>query len=66
VLDQLDDVAVDQAMVAAVEVRLGHEVGDAVPRGVIEQQAAEHRLLRLHRVRRQFDQIDLAVLQAGS
>jgi hypothetical protein len=64
-LDQLDDVVIDQPMVAAVEIGLGEQIGDAIPGRVVEQQAAEHGLLRLHRVGRHLDQIDLAVLQAG-
>ena len=59
----LRDVAVDQPVVGAVEIRLRDEVGDAVPRRVLQQQPAQHRLLRLDRVRRKLDQLDLVVLQ---
>ena len=40
------------AMVAPVETRAREQVGDPVPRAVVEQHAAEHSLLGLHRVRR--------------
>jgi hypothetical protein len=61
VLDQLGDAAVDQTMVVAVEIRLDDQVGNLVPRAVFQQQPAQQRLLRLHRVRRQLDRLHLRV-----
>ena len=55
-----------QAMVGAVEVGLGDDVADAVPGRVAQQQAAEHRLLRLHGVRRQAQGLDLGVTGGGA
>ena len=52
-LAERDDVPVDDAVRVAVEVVLGQHVADAVGRLVVEQQAAQDRLLRLERVRRQ-------------
>ena len=43
----------DVLMVLPIEIVGADQVGDAIPRGVVEQQSAEHRLLRLDRVRRQ-------------
>ena len=50
-LDQLADVAEDAAMVVAVEIGLAHHVADAVPGGIVEQQAADQRLLGLDGMR---------------
>jgi hypothetical protein len=52
----------DEAMVGAVEIRGGHEVGHAIPRRVVQQQAAQHRLLGLDRLRRQARGFELRVL----
>jgi hypothetical protein len=51
-LDEARDVPPDAPVVVAVEVLARHQVGDAVEGLVVEQQCAEQRLLRLHRVRR--------------
>ena len=51
-LHQLADVAVDAPMVVAVEIAFRENVGDALPGLVVEQQTAQHRLLRLDRMRR--------------
>ena len=61
--DQLGDMAIDQPMVGAVEIRLGDQIRDPIPRRILQQQSAQHRLLRLDRVRRKLDQLDLIVLQ---
>ena len=60
-LDQARDVAPDAAVVVAVEVLAGDQVGDLVERLVVEQQRAEQRLLRLHRVRRQPEGYELRI-----
>jgi hypothetical protein len=41
----------DQAMVVAIEVMQGYDVGDLVPCGVVQHQAAEHGLFGFDRVR---------------
>jgi hypothetical protein len=46
------DVPPDPAVVVVVEVLGREQVGDALEGLVVEQQRAEHRLLRLGRVRR--------------
>jgi hypothetical protein len=50
---QLAHRAENRAMVAAVEILLDQHVGDAVQRFRRQHQATKHRLLRLHRLRRQ-------------
>ncbi|MNI52311.1 hypothetical protein D3C73_1070780 [compost metagenome] len=45
--DQTGDVVPDQPVVVAVEVLFDQHVGNTVPRGVVQQQTAQHRLLRL-------------------
>ncbi|MCL5059584.1 MAG: hypothetical protein M1449_03125 [Candidatus Thermoplasmatota archaeon] len=40
-------------MILAVEIAFRHHVADAIPRAVVQQQAAQHRLLGFQRVRRQ-------------
>ncbi len=61
VLDEHRDMAVDQAMVGAIEIVGGQEIGDLFPRAVVEQQAAQHGLLRLDRIWRQLQRIDLRI-----
>jgi predicted aspartyl protease len=58
-------VAEDAAVVVAVEIRLGDLVGDAVPGAVVEQQAAEQRLLGLDRMRRQLERRQLRIAALG-
>ncbi len=55
------DDAVDQTVLVAVEVVVGEHVADTVPRAVVEQQAAEHALLGLDRVRRDAQARDFVV-----
>ena len=50
-----------QSVLEAIEVRLGQQVADPIPRAVVEQQAAEHALLGLDRVRRHAQSRDLVV-----
>ncbi len=63
VLDQPADVLEDGAVVGAVEIALGDDVRDPVPRGVVEQQPAEHGLLGLDRLGRHARGFDLGILQ---
>jgi hypothetical protein len=51
----------DHAVLEAVEVRFGQQVADPVPCAVVEQEAAEHALLGLDRVRRHAQPGDLVV-----
>ena len=44
--------APDAAVIVAIEVFAGDQIGDAVERLVVDQQRAEQRLLRLDRMRR--------------
>jgi hypothetical protein len=55
-------VAEDAAVVVAVEVLRGDQVGDLVEGVVIEQQAAQQRLLRLDRMRRHAQREQLRVV----
>ena len=66
IADQLGDVPVDEPMIGAVEIRFADHVGNLVPGRIVEQQPAEHRLLCLHRMRRQFDELDLSVGDADA
>src|SRR5690606_31989412 len=50
-VDELGDRAEDQAVIGAVEMLRGDDVRDLIPRALVEQQAAEQRLLGLDRVR---------------
>ena len=52
-LDERGDGREDQAMVGAIEIVGGDDVGDLVPGALIEHEAAEQRLLGFDRVRRQ-------------
>src|SRR5690606_34933484 len=67
-LGQLADRAVDQLVVAAVEVAVDQLVRDAVVRLGRQHQAAEHRLFGLHRLWRHAQLLDavLAALECGS
>ncbi|MNS60687.1 hypothetical protein D3C72_936950 [compost metagenome] len=49
--DQARNALEDEAVIEAVEVRFGEEVGNTVPGGIIQQQTAEYRLLGLDGVR---------------
>ena len=60
-LDQARDVAEDAAVVVAIEVLRADHVGDAVEGLVVEEQAAEQRLLRLHRMRRDLQRQELRI-----
>ena len=60
-VDQLGDVAIDATVVVAIKVRLVHQVGDALPGLVVEQDATDQRLLGLQRMRRQLDLGELRV-----
>ncbi len=59
------DGAEDQAMVMAVEVTIGHGVGDALPGVVVEHQATQHRLFGFDRVRRHLEGSGLQVVLLG-
>ena len=62
VAEQPDDVRIDQPVRLAVEIGLAERIADAVGSFVVEQQAAQHRLLRLDRVRRQLQRFDFAIV----
>ena len=59
---ELADVLEDRAVVGAVEIGLGDEIGDPVPRRVVEQQSAENGLLGFDRLGRNSRGFDLGVL----
>jgi hypothetical protein len=59
--DQLADMLEDDSVVVTVEVALREEVGDAVPCRIVEQQAAQHRLLGFDRMRRDFQRLELGI-----
>src|SRR5205085_40105 len=61
VLHHLDDVAPDATVVVPVEVFAGDEVADLVEGLAIQEQRAEQRLLRLYRVRRDFECYELRI-----
>ena len=61
-LDELPDVLEDEPVIGPVEIVLAEQVGDLVPRGVVEEQPAQHGLLGLERLRRDPRRLDLAVL----
>ena len=63
-VDQLDDVLKDDAMVVAVEIFLPDEVGNTIPRRVVQQQAPKHGLLCLDRVRGHAERIELWISMA--
>ena len=52
VFDQLGNMPIDAAMIVAVKIFIADDIADTIPRLVIQQQAAEYRLLRLDRMRR--------------
>jgi len=60
-----ENVVVDDAMRVVVEVFAGDDVADPVGGFVVEQQAPEHRLLGLERVRRQLQRGDLRIVGHG-
>jgi hypothetical protein len=47
----LRNLPVDALVLVAIEVAFGHQVGDLVESGIVEQQATKNRLLGLYRVR---------------
>jgi hypothetical protein len=66
-VDERRDDAVDQPVLEAIEVVLDEQVADAVPRAVVEQEAAEDALLGLCRMRRHAQARDVVVAaQIGS
>ncbi len=60
-LDELRDVPEDAPVIVAVEIVDGDRIADAIPRAVVEEQPAEHRLLGLDRVRRDLQADELTV-----
>ena len=54
--------AVDDAMRIAVKIFGRRNIADAIGGIVVEQKSAQHRLLRLQRVRRQLERIDLRIV----
>ena len=62
VLDELADVLEDQAVIGAIKILPGEQIGDLVPRGIVEQQPPEHRLLGFDRLRRDSRGFELGVL----
>ena len=63
--DQLADRPIDRPVLVAVEVTGSKQIGGAVPGQVIEQQAAQHALLGLGRVRRHAQARNFVVARAG-
>ena len=63
VADQAQDRAEYRTVCVAVEILAAQEVGDAVDGRVLQQQSAEHGLLRLQRMRRHFQGVDLGVVR---
>ena len=61
-LDQLGDVLENRTVIAAVKIRFGDHIADAIPGHVVEQQPAQHRLLRLDRMRRRARGFELRIL----
>ena len=51
----------DAAMVVAIEIRLRDRVANPFPGGIVEQQAADERLLGLDRVGREFERGNLGM-----
>ena len=60
-IDQLADMREDAAVIVAIEIRLADDIGDALPGIVVEQQAAEQRLLCLDGMRRQLERGHLGI-----
>ena len=60
-LREFADGAVDQLVVATIEILVGEDVGDAVEGVGRKHQSAEHRLFGLHRLRRHPQLLDAAV-----
>ncbi len=60
-----DDLLVDDPVGVAVEIRVRYRVADAVDRLVVEQEPAQHRLLRLERMRRELQGFELQVVGHG-
>ena len=58
---ELPDRLEDDAVIGAVEILGAQHVGDVVPRGRIEQQPPQHRLLRLDRMRRRTRRFKLRI-----
>jgi len=54
-LDQSGNVAEDAAVVVPVEIAVGHDVADPVEGAVVDQEAPEHRLLCVDRMRRNLE-----------
>ena len=63
--DEADDVVVDEPVRFAVEIGVGDHVADAVGGLVVEQQPAQHRLLRLERMRRELQRVELRIVGHG-
>src|SRR5450759_2820354 len=61
VLDQSRYVMVNLAMIGAVKIPVTDRIRDFFPRGIVEQQPAEYRLLSLERVRRQLECFELRI-----
>ncbi|MCY1359058.1 hypothetical protein D9M69_456120 [compost metagenome] len=59
--DQPGDALEDHPVVEAVEIRLRKEVRNAVPGGVVQQQATEYRLLGFNGMRRNLEVVELGV-----
>src|SRR5260363_186134 len=53
----------NQPVVISVKSAFLQKIGDAVPCAIVEQQTAEHRLLRFDRMRRHFERFDLDILR---
>ena len=65
VADETHDVRVDEPVRFAVEIGVGDDVADLVRRFVVEQEAAQHRLLRFERMRRKLQAVELGIVGHG-
>ncbi len=63
--DEPHDVRVDEPMRVAVEIGVGDDVADLVRRLVVEQETAQHRLLRLERMGRELQTVELEIVGHG-
>ena len=59
------DVRIDEPVRVAVEIGVGDDVADLVRRFVVEQEAAQHRLLGFQRMGRKLEAVELGIVGHG-
>jgi hypothetical protein len=64
-LDQLADMAKNPPVIVAIKIAFTDDIRNAIPSAVIEQQAADQRLFRLDRMRRQTQGRDFEIGGGG-